>query len=220
MHAAGAKVVAVSTSRGALYQPHGLDVARLSSLAAEAGSALAERYTDAERLPREALLELPVTLLCPCARRHSIHAGNVARVAARFVCSGANDPIAPEAEATLWQRGMRFPPDFISNCGGVFGGTLEFAGVSRQRAQALIERVVEPAVTSLLDEAERSTTMPRAIAEPRALARHARVRAAAEQPRLAGRVVAFGLECYRRGWLPSSLVGALAPGYLERRLRA
>jgi len=220
MHAAGATLVAVSTSRGALYQRAGLDVPRLLALAAEVGSSLVERYPDAERLPRQELLELPVTLLCPCARRHSIHAGNVARVAARFVCSGANDPIAPEAEAALWKRGVSYPPDFISNCGGVLGGTLDFAGVARQRAQALIERVVEPAVTRLLADAERLATMPRTIAEPLALARHARVRAAAEQPGLAGRAVSLGLEWYRRGLLPSALVGALAAGYIERRLRA
>ncbi len=220
LHAAGASIVAVSTSRGALHAPSGLDIPRLVALAAEAGSTVVERCPGVERLAREALLELPVDVLCPCARRHSIHVGNAARVAASVLCAGANDAVAPDAERELWRRGVAVPPDFIANCGGVLGGTLEFAGVAPGRARRLIERVVEPAVTHLLARSEREGKAPRALAEPHALARHERVRRAAERPGLSGRVLALGVDWYRRGWLPGALVGAVAPAYLERRLDA
>ena len=58
-------------------------IADLLPLAAEAGSAVVERYREAERLERAALLELPVDVLCPCARYHSIHAGNAERLLQR-----------------------------------------------------------------------------------------------------------------------------------------
>src|SRR5512139_1068290 len=43
-------VVAVSTSRGALYSPRGLDLERISALAARLGSRFVEAYPDADRL--------------------------------------------------------------------------------------------------------------------------------------------------------------------------
>jgi glutamate dehydrogenase/leucine dehydrogenase len=174
----------------------------------------------AESLPREALLELPVDLLCPCARGGSINAGNAARITARYVCAGANNPLTPDAEQMLWARGVIVPPDFISNAGGVLGGTLEYAGVSPARAGRLIAGAIEPAVRRLLEDAAAAAAMPRAVAEPKALARHARVREAAERPSLRGHVMQIGLDWYRRGWLPAALVGAIAPAYVGRRLHA
>ena len=76
---AGGRVVAISTSRGALHEPDGLDVPRLLAVAGAAGSAVVDEIPEARRLEREALLELPVDVLCPCARHNSIHAGNAPR---------------------------------------------------------------------------------------------------------------------------------------------
>ncbi len=214
----GALVVAVSTSRGAVYDPKGLDVPRLLRLASEVGSRLVEQAPDAERLAREALLELPVDLLCPCARHHSIHEGNAERIAAPLVCAGANDPVSPAAGRTLFARGILVLPDFVTNCGGVMGGTMAFAGVRAERITALIEQHLVSSVASLLRQAERQALPVRAVAEPLALSRHERARRAAEQPGVGGRAFALGLELYRRGWLPKTLVASLAPECVERRL--
>ena len=213
----GASVVAVSTAAGAIYNCDGLDVRGLRQSLLE-GTAV--NIPGAEMLPREALLELPVDLLCPCARGGSIHEGNAARITAPFVCAGANNPLTPGAEHMLWARGVVVPPDFISNSGGVLGGTLEYAGVSPARTSRLIARAIEPAVRRLLEDADAAAVAPRALAEPRALARHVRVRDAAERPTLRGHLVHIGLDWYRRGWLPGALVGAIAPAYLGRRLHA
>jgi glutamate dehydrogenase/leucine dehydrogenase len=90
-------VVAVSTSRGALHDPGGLDVPRLLSIAAEVGSGVVARFADARRLEREALLELEAEVLCPCARHASIHMGNAERVQTSVIAPGANNPVTPEA---------------------------------------------------------------------------------------------------------------------------
>ena len=75
----GATVVAISTSRGALYQPDGLDVEPAPRSGRRRGQP--RRRGGAGTMDRARLLELPVDLLCPCARYHSIHAGNVDRIA-------------------------------------------------------------------------------------------------------------------------------------------
>ena len=98
--------------------------------------------------------------LCPCARGGSIHEGNAAAITARFVCAGANNPLTPGAEQILSARGILVPPDFISNSGGVLGGTLEYAGVSPARAARLIRRAIEPAVRRLLEDADAAGVAP------------------------------------------------------------
>jgi glutamate dehydrogenase/leucine dehydrogenase len=214
LHGRGARVVAVSTSRGALHREAGLDVERLARVAAERGSRFVEAEPDL--IERSALLELPVDLLLPCARFHSIHAGNVGRVAARAVCAGANDPVSPEAERVLFERGVVCPPDFLTNCGGVLGGTLEFAGVAPARIGPLVEGAVQSYAASLLERSARQGVPPRRLAEEEALARHAAATHAAEHPSLGQRLVRLGLEGYRRGLVPEALVSRVAPRYLTR----
>jgi glutamate dehydrogenase (NAD(P)+) len=216
LSARGATVVAISTSRGALHCEDGLDAERLSRRAAEVGSRFVE--DDPNAIDRAALLELEVDLLCPCARYHSIHAANVKRVAARAICAGANDPVSPDAERVLLDRGVPYPPDFVSNCGGVLGSILEFAGVPSARVSALIEEHLPRRVTDLLDRAEALGVGTREVAEQDALERHARVRASAGHPGLPGRLRSLGLEAYRRRWIPRRPVSMAASRYLARRM--
>jgi glutamate dehydrogenase/leucine dehydrogenase len=214
LRGAGAKVVAVSTSHGALHRNEGLDVAHLLSRASERGSQFVTDESGAIR--REALLELPVDLLCLCARHHSIHAGNVHQVTAPVICAGANDPVAPTAERVLLERDVSYPPDFVTNCGGVLGGTLEFAGVSARRIGALIDEHVRAMFEDLLDRADQRGVAVRSLAEDEALARHARVRAGVEEPHFGHRLRTLALEAYRRRLIPKRPVALLAARSVPR----
>ena len=211
----GVKVVAISTSSGAIYDPKGLGVDRLERLAEEAGSAVVELYWRAERIDRAALLELDVDLLCPCARHHSIHEGNAARIAARAICPGANNPLTEPAEVALTQRGVLCLPDFVTNCGGVLGGTMEFAAIAPRSIAAFIERHLAAAIGAILDQADRDRVPPRAVAEAMAMRRFDRVKHRAEHS-LSSRLFGAAVGLYRCGLLPSRLVGALAPYYFRR----
>ena len=215
----GAKVIAVSTSQGAACNPNGLDVDRMAALIAESGSRAVRLYDDAEQLERSALLELPVDILCPCARSHSVDANNASRVSARIICAGANDPLSPDAERILFERGALYLPDFVTNCGGVLGGTMEFASVKPERIAATIRDHIGPLAARLLDRARRKGVTPRSLAEPMAIERFERVRTAAAHPTLRARLFALGLESHRRAWVPSSLVAAMTPRHIRNALR-
>jgi glutamate dehydrogenase (NAD(P)+) len=215
---AGVRVVAVSTLRGAIYNPHGLDVARLRQLTAESDSHAVELYRDAERIDRAALLELPVDVLCPCARHNSLHAGNAPRIAARIISPGANNPITPEAERILFERGVLCLPDFVTNCGGVLGGALEFASIRQEQIAAFIDRRVGARIQWLLDTASRTRVLPRAVAEPFARERIRQMRQRAARPSPQSRILKVGLDLYRRGLVPGQLVAALALPYFEKTL--
>jgi glutamate dehydrogenase (NAD(P)+) len=210
----GATMVAISTSRGALYREEGLDVERLARRAAELGSRFVEDQPEA--IDRGALLELEVDLLCPCARYHSIHAGNVDRVAARAICAGANDPVSPDAERVLLDRGVPYPPDFVSNCGGVLGGTLEYAGVPFPRIGTLIEEHLGRRFSELLDRAEALDVVLREVAERDALQRHERVRREAEHPSIPDRLRSLAIEAYRRRLIPKGPVSVMASRSIAR----
>ena len=215
---ANARVVAISTSRGAILNPQGLDVKRLGRLAAESGSRVVDLYADAERIDRAALLELPVDVLCPCARHNSLHVGNASRVSARILCPGANNPVSPEAEQILFERGVLCLPDFVTNCGGVLGGTMEFASVGQRQIVSFLERHIGKRIVWLLDEVVRQHRLPREIAAPLALRRHEQMRRSAAHPSLLGRFFEVGLDFYRRGWIPGRLVTPLSLLYFERSL--
>ncbi len=214
----GVKVVAISTSRGALYHPKGLDVDRLVHLADEVGSRVVEIYGEAQSINREDMLELPVDVLCPCARWNSIHSGNASRISARIICPGANNPITPEAESLLLERGVLCPPDFVTNCGGVLGGTMEFASVSKETIATFINHHIGERVVGLLNAAKARNCSPREVAASIALHRFQEVREGADRPTPISRLFEAGLELYRRGWIPGPLVGALSLQYFKRTL--
>ncbi len=216
LDSAGIKVVAISTSQGGLYNPRGLEVDRLIRLAKEAGSQVVEIYREGQFIEHEALLELPVDILCPCARWNSIHSGNVARISARIICPGANNPVAPDAERALFERGALCLPDFVTNCGGVLGGTMEFASINPKRTAAFIERHIGEHIFWLLKEAKAKCVLSRDVATPLALHRFEKVAQSAAHPTPLSRLFNVGLELYRRGWIPGSLVSALSPLYFKR----
>jgi glutamate dehydrogenase (NAD(P)+) len=213
---ANACVVAISTSRGAIYNPRGLDIMRLNQLAAEEGSRVVDIYTDAERINRESLLELPVDILCPCARHNSIHTGNSNRISARVICPGANNPVTEEAERVLFEKGIISLPYFVTNCGGVLGGTMEFASMKKKKIEEFIDLAIGSRMASLLDEAARSNVPPTEIAMPLALRRFEEMRLKAAHPTPQARIFGFALNLYRMGLIPGAAVGTLAPRYFKR----
>ncbi len=215
----GARIVAVSTSHGALYHPHSLPVEELIALCRQAGSGFIKLYKEAEQIDREELLTLPVDLLCLCATSRSIHTGNAARVQARIISSGANYPVTPEAERMLLHQGTLCLPDFVTNCGGVLGGTMAFAGLGTAEVRRLIEERLVPRIAALIEMTWERGEVPSGVAERIALERFRRAKQEAEQRGWRNRSFQVGLALYRRGWLPPRPLRPLALRYFAARLR-
>ncbi|MFD0959836.1 Glu/Leu/Phe/Val family dehydrogenase [Paenibacillus chungangensis] len=113
---AGCKVVAVSDSKGGVYQPDGLDVAVLEELKDNASIA---DYSGAQQISNEALLELDVDILVPAALENVITSSNAKRIKAKLVAEAANGPTTPEADRVLSEKGIIVIPDVLANAGGV-----------------------------------------------------------------------------------------------------
>jgi len=113
----GLKVVAVSDSRGGIYQPNGLDPEAVMAHKRETGSVVG--FPDAETISNAELLELDVAVLFPAALENQITAVNADNIKARIVSELANGPTTPEADEILFKNGVYVIPDFLCNAGGV-----------------------------------------------------------------------------------------------------
>jgi glutamate dehydrogenase (NAD(P)+) len=99
----GALVVAVSDSRGGIYNPAGIDVPAAVAYKQETGAL--QGLSGVEPISNENLLLLDCDVLAPCALEQVITADNADRVRARIVCEGANGPTTPAADEILEERG-------------------------------------------------------------------------------------------------------------------
>jgi glutamate dehydrogenase (NAD(P)+) len=113
----GLKVVAVSDSRGGIYNPDGLDFAKVSAHKAKTGSVI--DFPGSKCISNEDLLELDVTVMIPAALENAINEGNASRVKAKIIAELANGPTTPEADQILHDKGSYVIPDFLCNAGGV-----------------------------------------------------------------------------------------------------
>jgi glutamate dehydrogenase (NAD(P)+) len=111
------RVVAVSDSRGGVFNEDGLPYGRVSRVKAETGSVV--NYESSTRISGEEVLELPVDVLIPAALENQITRSNAGRVKARVVLELANGPTTPEADEVLHDKGVFVVPDFLANAGGV-----------------------------------------------------------------------------------------------------
>ncbi len=154
-HDAGARLVAVSDTRGGVYEPNGLDIASVAAHKDATGSVVDFPGTKALR-PKE-VLELPCDVLVPAAIECQITAANVERVQARLIVEAANGPVTPAADLVLGERRVAVLPDILANAGGVIVSYYEWVqNLQNQqweehdvvgRLRAKMYRAVEQVVT-------------------------------------------------------------------------
>ncbi|RMH54478.1 MAG: Glu/Leu/Phe/Val dehydrogenase [Candidatus Hydrogenedentota bacterium] len=113
----GLKVVAVSDSRGGIYNGAGLPPADVARHKSESGSVV--DYPGADALSNEELLELDVTVLFPAALENVITETNASRIRAAIIAELANGPTTPAADLILHENSRYVIPDFLCNAGGV-----------------------------------------------------------------------------------------------------
>lgn len=158
----GARLVAVSDSRGGAVDPAGLVLARLDALKAAGDSVAA--YPGATPIARDDIIAAECDILIPAARPDVIRAENVDSIKARMVLEGANIPAAAGTEDSLHARGIWVIPDFIANAGGVICAAVEYRGGDQSGAFARIEDAISRNVTEVLSRAQAEGTPPRRTA--------------------------------------------------------
>ena len=116
----GSKVVAVSDSRGGIFDANGLEFDKVLGWKQQKGTVTTYRLGESTgSVTNEELLELDVDILIPAALENQIGAWNADQIKAKIVAELANGPTTPEADEILHSNGVYVIPDFLCNAGGV-----------------------------------------------------------------------------------------------------
>ena len=113
----GCRIVAVSDSKGGIYNGKGLNVDKVKKIYNNEKSV--ENYSEAQKISNEELLEAGCDILIPSALAGEIRLANARKIKARVIIEGANNPVTPEADRILEQMGVTVLPDILANAGGV-----------------------------------------------------------------------------------------------------
>jgi len=111
------KIVAVSDSKGGIYNPDGLDPHKVIEHKVKTGSVVG--FPGAKEISNEEILELDVDVLGPAALEKVITEKNAGNVKAKVIVELANGPTTPEADEILFKNNRFVIPDFLANAGGV-----------------------------------------------------------------------------------------------------
>lgn len=120
----GHKVVAMSDSKGGIYNPEGLDPKAVEAYKKEHKSL--KGFPEAKEISNAELLELEADVLIPAALENQITEGNAKNIKAKLVLELANGPTTPEADEILKNRSIVVVPDILANAGGVIVSTYEW----------------------------------------------------------------------------------------------
>ena len=153
---AGARIVAVSDSRGGVHSPEGIDLAAAFRHKRETGSVSGLAGTG--DITNAELLHVPCDILIPAALENQLRSDNAQNVKARLIVELANGPTTPEADAILTDKGIPILPDILANAGGVTVSYFEWVQNSKSEqweeadVNAKLELIMNQATDGVLDK--------------------------------------------------------------------
>ncbi len=121
----GAKIVAVSDSKGGIYKADGLNPHTVEEHKAKTGSVVG--FPGAKSISNDEVLEAKADILVPAALENQITKKNADKIQAKIVAEAANGPTLPEADAILFEKKVTVLPDVLANAGGVTVSYFEWA---------------------------------------------------------------------------------------------
>ncbi|OIO80763.1 hypothetical protein AUJ84_02650 [Candidatus Pacearchaeota archaeon CG1_02_32_132] len=163
----GAKIVAVSDSKGVLYNPNGLKYHEVMKVKMEKGSVV---FGDGKKLEGKKIFELSVDVLIPAALPDVINKSNMNKVKARIIVEAANIPMPLDIEEKLSKR-ILIIPDFVANAGGVISSYAEYIGKGPEYMHELVKRKLHENTDLVLRHAFEKKITPRKAGMEIALAR-------------------------------------------------
>jgi glutamate dehydrogenase/leucine dehydrogenase len=143
----GHKIIAVSDSKGAIYNENGISISDLNGFKEINGSIVG--FPDSKQITNEELLQLECDVLIPAALENQIREDNANQIKAKLILELANGPLTPEADEILFNRGIPVIPDILANSGGVTVSTFEWE--QNLKNEHWSEEVVNTKLKEILD---------------------------------------------------------------------
>jgi glutamate dehydrogenase (NAD(P)+) len=156
------KVIAVSDSRGGIYNKDGIDPYEAAEFKEKTRTVVGLKGT--KEISNEELLELECDVLVPAALENVITRKNADNINTKIVAELANGPTTPDADQTLFEKGVLMIPDFLCNAGGVtvsyfemVQGYYRYFWTEKEVFEAL-DRVMTRAYRSTIDQSQKFNT--------------------------------------------------------------
>ncbi|MCW4006633.1 MAG: Glu/Leu/Phe/Val dehydrogenase [Candidatus Bathyarchaeota archaeon] len=148
----GCKVVAISDSTGAVYNPNGINITKLLAHKEKTGSV--QNFKEAANKTNEELLECQCDILIPAALENQITQKNADQIKAQVVAEAANGPTTPQADRILHEKGTCLIPDILANSGGVTVSYFEWVQNLTREQWALheVNRKLEAKMTKAFND--------------------------------------------------------------------
>jgi glutamate dehydrogenase/leucine dehydrogenase len=117
LHEMGVTTIAVSDSKGGIYNERGLEPRDVLEHKMKTGSVA--NFPGSKNISNKEILELKCDILVPAALENQITADNADNIKAKIVAEAANGPTTPDADNILYKKGVFLIPDILCNAGGV-----------------------------------------------------------------------------------------------------
>ena len=147
----GFTIVAVSDSKGGVYDERGIDIEKAIEVKKKTGSLVGVGKT----ISNSQLLELSVDVLVPSALESVLTRDNADKVKAKIILEMANGPTTPEADTILYRKGVVVIPDILANSGGVTVSCFEWEQNlkgqhwTKEQVNAKLKKKMEVATTAI-----------------------------------------------------------------------
>ncbi len=161
MTEAGAKLVAVSDSKGTMFVPAGIDFAKLMEVKKSKGSVTGY---GGKILPNKDIIFQDVDVLVTAAVPDLIKMEDVPKIKAKLIAEGSNIPTSAECEEALAKIGILVLPDFVANAGGVISSYVEYINGSVDDMWKMVEEKLTNNTALVLERSKAEKVIPRVAA--------------------------------------------------------
>jgi glutamate dehydrogenase/leucine dehydrogenase len=158
----GCKLIAVSDSKGVVYNGDGIDFNKLEKIKQESDSVI--NYKPASKDCCENILDVNADILITAAIPNLIKPGDVDRLEFKLIVEGSNIPMSFDVENLCSLKGIIVVPDFIANAGGLISSYIEYIDGDKNNAFKMIEEKVSVNTKFTLEEAKSRQCLPRECA--------------------------------------------------------
>jgi glutamate dehydrogenase (NAD(P)+) len=112
-----ARVIAISDSRGGVFNSRGIDPLKAMRYKERSGTVVGMPGTS--RISNDDLLTMKCDILIPAALENVITLNNADQIKAKIIAEAGNGPTTPHADEVLARKGIMVLPDILANAGGV-----------------------------------------------------------------------------------------------------
>ena len=155
----GARLVAVSDSRGVLHNKNGIDFEKLAKIKQDKGSVI--DYKQGEILKGQDILRVKADILITAAVPDLIKISDVDDLKFKLIVEGSNIPTTPEVEEYMHKKGILVVPDFVANAGGVISSYVEYIKGNEKKMFKMVEEKITRNTRIVLNIAKKQKIKPR-----------------------------------------------------------